>query len=41
MNDLLKNVTEADIKKFQMLKSVFGNEAAGLRQITLKEFCDE
>lgn len=41
MNDLLKNVSETDIKKFQLLKSIFGNEAAGLRQVTLKEFCDE
>ena len=41
MNDLLKNVSEADIKKFQLLKSVFGNETAGIRQVTLKEFCDE
>ena len=41
MNDLLKTFSEADIKKFQLLKSVFGNETAGIRQVTLKEFCDE
>lgn len=41
MNDLLKSLSQKDIEKFQLLKSVFGSEAAGIRQVTLKEFCDE
>lgn len=40
-SDAMKNISEIDIKKFQLLKNVFGNETAGIRQVTLKEFCDE
>ena len=41
MNGMLKNISKAEIEKYQMLKAVFGNEAAGIRQVTLKEFYDE
>lgn len=39
--DILKNISTNDIEKYQMLKAVFGNEGAGIRQVTLKEFYDE
>jgi integrase len=41
MEEMMKNISKSDIEKFRMMKQIFGNDAAGIRQVTLKEFYDE
>ena len=35
-SDFLKNISKAEIEKYQMLKAVFGNEGTGNRQVIIK-----
>lgn len=41
MEEMMKNISKADIEKFRMMKQIFGNPEPSNRQVTLKEFYDE